>query len=258
MEYLEDTLSAAAVNAFTQGAAATDQTLAVPTRNVSIVQNFQKHYQVANTQLAVTHAGMASMLSYQEVKRMKELKTDIELACHRGSMVSGASDTAAQMAGFMNKLSTNYTSSSGTTLTEDVLNDIVTLAYNAPVNLREFYSNMLLKRTINKYSSSVQRFLPAGERRQVEVIDVYESEMGILSAIKSRYQLQGTGKNTSGNSWMALDPDYFSIGWLRPIQIKVLGLDGDRERRFMVGECTVIYRSEKAGVGGTGYVPYFP
>lgn len=40
VEYLEDTLNAAAVNAYIEGAPATDITLRVPTRNVSIVQNF--------------------------------------------------------------------------------------------------------------------------------------------------------------------------------------------------------------------------
>lgn len=40
VEYLEDTLNAASANAFTEGAAATDQTLGTPSRNYSIVQNF--------------------------------------------------------------------------------------------------------------------------------------------------------------------------------------------------------------------------
>lgn len=40
VEYLEDTLGAAAANAWAEGAQASDQALAVPTRNVSIVQNF--------------------------------------------------------------------------------------------------------------------------------------------------------------------------------------------------------------------------
>ena len=196
------------------------------------------------------------MLTYQEIKKAKELKTDIELALHRGSAVSGDTNVAPQFTGFLNKLSTNFTASSGTTLTEQVLNDVVTLAYNFPVNLRELYCNMFLKRTINQYTTDVQRFLPAGDRRQLDLIDVYESEMGIMALIKSRYQLQSTSKTTSGNSWIAIDPDYFQVGWLRPIVTQQLGLDGDRIRKLMVGEATLIFRSEKAGVGGTGYVAY--
>ena len=40
VEYLEDSLTAATVNAFVEAAAATDQTLVTPSRNASIVQNF--------------------------------------------------------------------------------------------------------------------------------------------------------------------------------------------------------------------------
>lgn len=233
-------------------------TLVTPTRQASIVQNFQAHYQISKTDIAVNHAGMSSMLSYQSMKAGMELKTDVELALHRGSAVSGTSSVAAQLKGLLNGLTTNLTSSSGTTLTESVFNDLVTLAYNNPVNLREVYCNMFLKRTINGYTTNTQRFIPAGARRQVDVLEVYESEIGILGLFKSRYQLQSTTKTTSGNSFVAIDPDRFPLGWLRQPEELVLGLDGDRERRYMVAELTLIYRSEKAGVGGTGFVPYLP
>lgn len=254
VEYLEDTLAAAADNAFIEGAAATDQTLTTPSRNASIVQNFQKHFWVSNRQLAVTHAGMSSQIGYQAVKRMKELKRDIELALHRGSAVSGTASVAGQFSGMLNRLSTNFTSSSGTTLTERVFNDILALTYRTPVNLREVYANMLVKRTINEFTTNTTRFIPAVDRRQVQLVDVYESEIGTLAIFKSRDQIQATSVTLQGNSWIAIDPDYFQVGWLRPVQEQELGLDGDRRRRMLVGECTLIARSEKAGAGGTGFV----
>jgi hypothetical protein len=249
-------LNSAAANSWVEGVAATDVNLVTPSRNFSIVQNFQKHFQVSGRQQAVVHAGLANMLSYQEMKAAKELKTDIELALHRGSAVSGDTNVAPQFNGFLNRLSTNFTATSGTTLTEQIFNDAVTKTYNFPVNVRECYVNMFLKRTINQYTTSVQRFIPAGERRSLDLIDVYESEVGVIAIMKSRYQLQSTTKTTAGNSFIAIDPDYFQLGWLRPIVTQQLGLDGDRIRKMMVGECTLIFRSEKAGVGGTGYVPY--
>lgn len=258
VEYLEDTLTAASVNSNQEGAAATDTTLATPSRNFSIVQNFQKNYQVSNRQLAVTHAGLSNMLSYQAMKCLKVLKTDIELALHRGSAVSGNSGVAPQFSGFLNRLTTNMTDSSGTTLTERVFNDIVTLSYNFPVNLREVYSNMLVKRTINGFTTNTTRFIPSQDRRQVNVVDVYESEVGVLALFKSRYQLSAfSGATSSGNSWMVIDPDYFQIGWLRPVQELELGIDGDRQRRMLVGEATLIARSEKAGVGAKNHVAFF-
>jgi hypothetical protein len=44
VEYLTDTLTAAATNAWAEGAAATDITLTMPSRRATIVQNFQKHF----------------------------------------------------------------------------------------------------------------------------------------------------------------------------------------------------------------------
>jgi hypothetical protein len=254
VEYLEDTLTAAAANAWAEGVAATDVALTSPSRNYSIVQNFQKHFHVSGRQQAVVHAGLSSMVSYQEMKKAKELKTDLELALHRGSAVSGNTDTAPQLAGFLNKLSTNFTNAAGVTLSESVFNDLVTLAYQYPVNLRECYCNMLVKRTINQFSTSVQRFIPAEDRRQLDLIDVYESEMGKIAVIKSRYQFAGTAKTDASNSFLVIDPDYFNVGWLRPIVTQQLGLDGDRIRRMMVGEATLIVRSEKAGVGATNLI----
>jgi len=84
---LEDTLDAAANNAFLEGVSATDPALGVPSRNYSIVQNMQKHFWVSGRQLAVRHAGLANMLSYQEMKQAKVMKLDIELAMHRGSAI---------------------------------------------------------------------------------------------------------------------------------------------------------------------------
>jgi len=256
VEFQNDTLASAAANAFAEGVAATDVNLTCPTRSYAIVQNFQKHYHVSGREEAVLHAGLSSMISYQEVKKARELKRDIELALHRGSAISGDTDTAPQLAGMLNTLSTYFTASSGTTLTESVFNDIVTLTYSTPVNLREVYCGMYLKRTINQYSTSVQRYIDAQSRKQLDVVDVYESESGTMAILKSRDQLAGTSKTGSGNSWMAIDPDFFKVGWLRPVVTKELGLDGDRRRKMMVGELTLIAKTELAGCGGTGFVPY--
>lgn len=58
------------------------------------------------------------------MKHAKRWKTDVELALHRGSAVSGTNSVAPQFGGMLNRLSTNFTANSGTTLTERVYNDI--------------------------------------------------------------------------------------------------------------------------------------
>ena len=248
VEYLEDTLTAAAENAWAEGVAASDPILGVPTRNVSIVQNFQKHFHVSGRQSAVLHAGMSSMIAHQEMKAVREIKTDIELTLHRGTATTGNSNVAAKLNGFLNLANAaTFTSQSGTTLTEAIFNSVAAAAYNNPINLRECYLGMNLKRTVNQFTTSVTRYIPAGDRRQLDIIDVYEAEMGVIALFKSRYQLSTTPV-LGGESFIIIDPDYFQVGWLRPLVSQTLGLDGDRERRMIVGELTLIARS------GNGYV----
>lgn len=257
VQYLEDSLNAAAENAYVEGQPATDPVLLTPSRNYSIVQNFQKHYWTSGRTLAVRHAGMTSAIAYQEVKAMREIKNDMELALHRGTATTGNTATAPKFRGLLNTIdSSTFTSSSGTTLTEFVFNNIVTACFANPVNLREVYVNMKGKRSINQFTTSVTRYLPAGDRKTFDIIDVYESEQGVMALFKSRYQLDSSSLTTQGVSFCAIDPDYWQVGWLRPIVSQQLGLDGDRERRMLVGECTLIARSTKAGAGATGLVPY--
>ncbi len=119
--------------------------------------------------------------------------------------------------------------------------------------------NINTKRCVNQFTTSVQRYIPAADRKSLDIIDVYEAEMGVIALFKSRYQFNhdlSTTIGTDAASWVVLDPDYFQVGWLRALASQQLGLEGDRERRFMVGECTLIVRSQKAGVGGIGYVPF--
>lgn len=204
---------------------------------------------------------MSTPLAYQEVKQMRILKTDVELALHRGTVVTGPT-TAPQTAGFINSASggvTTYnTSSSGTTLTERIFNDLITLSYSTPVNLREVYCNMQVKRTVNGYTTDTTRWIPAGDKRQVDIVEIYESEVGVLSLFKSRYQLQAATVGAFGNSFLVIDPDFFQIGWLRQFRTFELGLDGDRVRKMIVGELGLVQRAEEAAVVGTDYVAYLP
>lgn len=256
MSDLEDTLPAAAANAWPEGATATDPALTVPVRNASIVQNFQRHFAVSGRQLAVRHAGLASMLSYQEMKNAKVLKTELELALHRGSAVSGDTNIAPSFKGFLN-FTTNISNHSGATLTERKFNDLLELTYSFNANVREVYSNVWLKRTMNGFSTNVTKYIPAAERRMVNPIDIYDSEFGTMALIKSRYQLQGASPTASGPqcSLIAIDPDYFNVGFLRQFSTKELGITGDKRQMFVVGECTLIRRSEKAGVYALNLAP---
>lgn len=258
VEWLEDTLVARALNAQTEGAAATTPDLVIPSRSTNAVQIFAKWGQVSDVQRAVEHAGLEDMFLYQEGKNVKETLNDMEHAIHRGSMITGASGTARQMGGMLNILTTNLTDSSGTTLTEDVFNDIVQLFVDGGTEIRPAIAvmNSFLKRTVSQYSQRVTRNIPAAARAQILVIDNYTTDFGEMQVFYSRDQLSGGSKTSSGHSFIILDPKFFELGFLQTLQSETLSRNGLRTQFQISAMMTLIYRTEKGGGGGTGYVPY--
>lgn len=260
VEWLEDTLPTRAHNAQDEGAAATQPDLDVPSRTVAHVQIFAKWGQVSDLQRAVEHAGMEDMELYQESKAIKGVLNDIEHCIHRGSAATGASGTARQMAGFLNFLSTNMTTSSGTTLDENVFGDILQLFVDAGTEVRPSvcFANSWLKRTISLYSTKVTRNIEAAAKRQLLVVDRYTSDFGDVDIYFSRDQIKGTAKNTYGNSFVVVDPSFFELGWLQSLMSEQLARDGLRTQFQVSAMLTLVYRTEKAGGGGKDYVPYIP
>ena len=261
VEWLEDTLASRAHNALNEGAGATDPSLTTPSRTAAHVQIFAKWGQVSDTQRNVDHAGMADMFLYQEQKAVNECMNDMEHAIHRGSAVTGASGTNTnrrQMAGFLNFLSTNFTSSSGTTFTEEVFNDLTQLFVDGGTELRPntVFVNSLLKRTISLYSTQVTRNVNAMDAMQKLTVGVYEGDFGRMNIYYSRDQLKSGTKTTQGNSIVIIDPEFFELGFLQSLQSEVLARNGLRTQFQISAEMTLVYRTEKAGAGGTGYVPY--
>jgi len=192
------------------------------------------------------------------MKSTAEIKNDMNLALVRGSAVSGTNSVAAQTNGFLNLAGTYFTAQSGTTLTERRFNDAICLTYAHTMNLREFYGPMLLKRTIDGFTTTVQRYLPAESRKQVNLINVYESNVGVLSINKDRDHLEAANATSAGNSWVVIDPDYFAKAWLRTPTPVAIAKEGDRSKEFLVADMGLIAKSLKAYAGMTGVVAYLP
>jgi hypothetical protein len=260
VEWLEDTLAARATNAQAEGAAATTPALTTPTRSTASVQIFAKWGQVSDVQRAVEHAGLEDMFLYQEQKAIREVLNDMEHAIHRGSMITGATNSSRQMAGFLNVLTTNLTDSSGTTLTEDIFNDIVQLFVDNGTEIRPavgFFSSFL-KRTVSQYSTRVTRNIEAAARQQLLVIERYTTDFGDMDLMFSRDQLSGGSRTASGHSFVIIDPKFFELGFLQTLQSETLARQGLRTQFQVSSMMTLVYRTEKGGGGGTGYVPYLP
>lgn len=255
VEWLSDSLAARGHNAVAEGIAYTEQSLTMPTRTFNHVQSFYKSGSVSDTERQVDHAGFDDPFTYQEMKRFLELRNDMEHALHRGSAATGATNAARQMNGMLNVLSTNMTSSSGTTLTETVFNDILELVYqNGSVQPSEVYCNSRIKRTISGYNTKTTFNIDAKDKRQILATDFYGSDFGDLRIYLARDQLRSATAAAYGNSWIVIDPKYFMTGWLQTVRRETLARDGLRDRFQMSAKATLIHKTEAAGGGMTGVV----
>lgn len=258
IEWLEDSLPSRGHNAYIEGVTASDQALTTPSRTFTHVQQFARWGFVSDTQRAVEHKGFADAYLYQERKAVEATMNDLEHTLHRGSSATGATSAARQFGGLLNVLSTNFTDSSGTTLTEEVFGDLIQLYVDNNVDVRPTtaFVNAYLKRTISLYSTKNTFYIPALSNVQSLVVEQYKSDFGDVGVYFSRDQLISASKVTYGNSVVLLDPSYFEVGFLVPLRTETLARDGLRTRFQVSAEATMIYRTEKAGGGGTGFVPY--
>jgi hypothetical protein len=254
-QWLIDAYASPSTNAQLEGIAFTHLSLTVPTRAANISQIFYKGGMISDRARSVARAGMADPFVYYEGKHIVELKRDMEIAILKGSAATGTTDTANQMNGFLNFLSTNKTDLSGVTLTETVFTDVLELTWgNTAMMPNEVYVGPKLKRTISQYSTKVTRFLDAKEQTQVLTTDSYASDFGPINHNLHR-DLLSTAADTA-NELLLIDPNWFATGWLQPLRREVLSRDGKRDRYQISAEFTVLYRNEKAGAAVTNCRPY--
>lgn len=243
-QWLIDTLAARAHNAKIEGADPTYPTLTAPSRNVNFTQILTKPLDVTDTQRAVNHAGLRDAYMYQAQKKLKELSNDIEHAITRGSNASGTGSASRQMDGVLNCIDTTVTTvASGTSLTENIYNTLLQAIWDLGGDPDETYVGARVKRQISAFSANVQRNIAADDRRQVNSIDVYESDFGLQKIFLSRDMLQAAG---NGNSLVALQNDKFRTAWLRRPFLQNLAKTGDSTKAQYVAELTLECLNEKS------------
>lgn len=252
-QWLVDVYADASHQAQLEGIAHTALSLTVPTRAANITQLFYKGASISDRQRAVMHAGFEDPFVYYEGKHVVEIKRDMELSIVKGSAVTGDTDTAVQMNGFMNFISTNKTAASALTLTELVFNNLLELGWqNTAMFPNEVYVGPKLKRTISLYATKNTPFLMADQKKQILTTNQYDSEFGLLTVFLHRDLTSGTDTN----ELLIIDPNWFATGWLQPMRREVLARDGKRDRYQISAELTVLFRNEKAGIAASQLTHY--
>ena len=265
-EWQTDALDAAAANVQVQGDDAATNTASPTVRLRNYCQILSKTARVSGTQDAVDKAGRDSEMAYQVMKRMKELKRDLEFALVRNQeSTSGTATVGAKSAGVESWIATNITSvglgsgfstpgySNGTvsapfdatargSLTEASLKSVIAATWAAGGDPTTLMVGPLTKQKISTAFNGVAtryRDVPAGKQAQViSGVDLYVSDFGEHKIVPNRFMRD--------QIVLVLDPEYWQLAQLRPLKSWELAKTGDSERRQMLMEVCLVARNEKA------------
>jgi hypothetical protein len=265
-EWQTDSLTAAALNAQIEGDDATTNTAVATNRLGNYTQISTKVPRVTGTLQSVSTAGRADEMSYQISKSGRELKRDMETAL-TGLQIgtAGGAGTARQLAGIGSWLSTNQAQSGADTTTpattsgapataptpgtaaafsEVQLKACLAAVWNSGGNPGVVMCGSANKQLASAFAGIGTQYRdaqPSGPVAPGSIIgaaDIYISDFGQLQIVANRFM--------SAVNVYALDMDYWSVDYLRPIQTEALSKTGDSDRSMIISEYTLSSLNEAA------------
>lgn len=271
-EWQTDAIAVPASNAQVEGDDLGVST-AVPTvRLRNYVQTLGKVVRVSETQRNVESYGRSDELEYQVEKRMREIKTDLELmAIGNQQSTAGTAAVARTSAGFESWVATNKTSvgsgtaqttpgySSGTvaaptdstgtgTVTEARLRGVIREVYVAGGDPSIIMCGPNVKQLVaNAFTGLATRFRDVGPKQRAQIIagaDWYVSDFGEHKLVPNRVVARAS--NSRDRNLLLITKDKVKLGVLQDFKIQNLAKTGLSERKMISGEFTLLMLNEKA------------
>jgi hypothetical protein len=267
VEWQADGLATAANNAQVEGDEASFSTPTTTQRLGNRTQISRKTVVVSGTDDTVNKAGRGTELAYQIAKYGLELRRDIEVGLTQSNgIVTGNSTTARQSAGVETWITSNVSNGAGylsvaksaaigdvagqptagatqTDGTQRVFDEEDLKSVNQQVWTKGGQPTMLMvgpfnKRVVSGFTGNATRTIDASGKRLQSAIDVYAHDFGELTVVANRFSRDRTA--------LVLDPRYWEIAWLRPIQMEELAKTGDANKRMLICEWTLKALNEAA------------
>lgn len=258
-EYQLDTLATATNTGFVEGDVASAGTSTPTVRIASVTQIFERVAQISTTQEAEKQAGRASELSYQLMKRGKDIVNSTEVAISQKKSQALATGTTVRFLGgaetwiktnrvdngtgttpgYANQATGTVTDGTQVTFTEA---DLLTALGNAWTSGGEPDLIILGKRNKGKLDgfdgiATLQR--DAGEKVTIVAsADAYRSPYGTHKLQLSRFSRDRTV--------LVLDTNLWALGRLDSLRTRPLAINGLSLRREIYQEVTLISRNEAA------------
>lgn len=220
---------------------------------------------VSGTLDAVNKAGRKKEMAYQLAKRSAELKRDMEAIClMKQAALAGNGTTARTTASLSTYIVTNATNTQAgganptinvlTTARTDGTTPIAFTEAMLKANLQSVWTQggkpeILMvdgpqKQTVSTFAGiAVNRYELKSPKPGaiIGAADVYVSDFGQVSIIPNRFQRHRDA--------FVLDPEYYSLAFLRPFQTTELATTGDAQKRLLLVEWGLKVKQE-AALGG--------
>lgn len=253
-EWQTDELAAATNNKVVQGNEATVVAVTPTVRLGNRTQISEKVYAVTGTQEAVAKAGRKSEVSYQDVKKMVELKKDIDFAALQNTTaIAAAAAVAPQARGVLGFIHTNTDISTDVTtpgadpdpetntaptdgatrvFTEAMLKAAAQKAWanGAKQNL-SLYIPSDLRSVFSSFDGNATKQYAIESKKLTATIEVYQGDFGIYKVVNSRHQRQ--------REVFGIDPSGWSVLTLRGFKPTELAKTGDNIKKMVNTEWTL-------------------
>ncbi|GIW70205.1 MAG: hypothetical protein KatS3mg101_0952 [Patescibacteria group bacterium] len=216
----------------------------------------------APVRLSSTKASIASVtgekpLAVEKARALRRLKNKMEYLLINGTAAAGDTGTARGMAGIDAFITSNVTArASGTSFTEQELNDIIQQSWDAVGNSYVadlIVAPVVIKRRIASFGTNLTRTIPAADKRLTNEVRVYDSEVGqTVKVIAHKDVRSAAGTLTVLAIREDLSQMAFLTGGNEP-HWEEFSKTGYSVKGAYVTEFTYVDLNEKANVKRTGY-----
>jgi hypothetical protein len=260
-EWQTDALaSASGDNKVIEGDDPANDSITATVRLGNYTQLSDKVIQVASSQRASLNAGRGDELSYQLMKRSKELKRDIETRITGNyASAAGAAGAARECAGFEAWIQTNDSRGAGgantafsagiqaaatdgtqRVYTETLLKDVLQLCWENGGDPSMVMVGAFNKKAMSSFAGIADQIRDTGNKRAtiVGAADVYVSDFGQLDIIANRF--------SRSRSALVVDPSMWKLCYYQRFKTEDLAKTGHSDRKMLSVEFTLESCNEKS------------
>lgn len=230
--------------------------LTAPEQSINFTAILAEEVKVSGTRQAIDTITGQDSLSFQKEAALKRLKASMEFATINGDAASGASGSAATMAGIDGCISTLVTArASGTSFTLSEVDDMLQDSYDEVSSEYIFdllVCPMIIKRRVGQYGTENTRVIDATEKKIDSEIRVYDSPVGQSVMVLPHKDVR---KAAGTLTVYGIREELFSYSFLQgrePFWDDGSG-GGDFDDGAYVTEFTLVSHGQRASTKRTGY-----